>query len=124
MLRKLVAFSATIAVWVSAGSCGGYGGSGGGYSNGGGGGTTYSERDAIYVLTGASSGEVVTLVFDSTSGTLSAGSSLQGPPGGLDLTVDPAAKFLYAKDFDSNSIYGYSYDGKTGALTALSGLPF
>lgn len=97
---------------------------GGGYSGGSGGGQT-GTHDAVYVATDASGGEILTFIFDSSAGTVSAyGTPIAGPPGGLDIKVDPAANFLYASDFNTNSIYGYSIDPTAGKLTAIAGSPF
>lgn len=103
--------------------------SGGGYSSGGGtgggGGGQSGVRDAVYVAASASGGEILTFIFDTSAGTLSSyGTAVTGPPSGLDIKIDPAANYLYASDFDSNSIYGYSIDPSAGKLTAITGSPF
>jgi len=94
-----------VGICLLAASCGGSYSGGGGST--GGGTATPSERDVVYVLSSASSGQVATLSFDSGSGQLTAAASIVGPPGGLDVAVDPAANFLYAADFNSGSVYGY-----------------
>lgn len=40
------------------------------------------------------------------------------------LAGDPAGKFLFAANFQSNSVSAYSIDQATGSLTAVSGSPF
>jgi len=110
-----------LGICLLAASCGGsYSGGG----TGGGGGVTTSERDAVYVLSSASSGQVATLSFDSGSGQLTPATPVDGPPGGLDIAVDAAANFLYAADFNTGAVYGYARDAATGALSAVSGSPF
>jgi 6-phosphogluconolactonase (cycloisomerase 2 family) len=111
-----------VGICLLAASCGGSYSGGGGTTAGGG--ATTSERDVVYVLSSTSSGQVATLSFDSGSGQLTAATPTVGPPGGLDIAVDPAASFLYAADFNSGSVYGYSRDAATGALSAVSGSPF
>src|ERR1700680_3575977 len=96
---------------------------GGGYSGGSGtsGGQT-GTHDAVYVAAGAS---ILTFIFDSSAGTLSAyGTPTAGPPGGLGIKVDQAANFLYASSFNTNSVYGFSINSSTGNLTAVAGSPF
>jgi 6-phosphogluconolactonase len=111
-----------VGICLLAASCGGSYSGGGGST--GGGSATPSERDVVYVLSSASSGQVATLSFDSGSGQLTAAAPIVGPPGGLDVAVDPAANFLYAADFNSGSVYVYSRDAATGALSSVSGSPF
>ena len=82
-------------------------------------------HEALYVPVDTSGGQILTFIFDSGAGTLSAnGTSMVGPPTGLDIKVDPTGNFVYASDFNTNSIYGYSIDPTTGGLTAIAGSPF
>ena len=100
-------------------SCnGGFPSSGGG----GGGGTTPSAKDAVYL--GSSSGQVLTLIFDTGSGTLGSPTTIAGPASGTDFKVYPGGTFLYVSDFNTASVYAYSINQSTGALTPVSGSPF
>lgn len=75
--------------WSMIAGCGGsY--SGGGGRGGGGGGQT-GARDAVYVSSNASGGEILTFIFNSSAGTLTAyGTPVAGPPGGLDIQIERA----------------------------------
>jgi 6-phosphogluconolactonase len=121
MSKSKLGIAAFFAVCVWVGGCGGGGNSGGGGGSGGGAAT---EQDAVYVLSDASNGEVDLFIFDSATGSLSSAASVAGPPGGADLAVNSAANRLYAADFDDDTVYGYSFDPSSGALSPLDNSPY
>ncbi len=83
-----------------------------------------SAKAALYLSTGLSPNSVLAYVFDSGTGTVGSPIPVAGPPAGIDIKIFPGGKFLYVSDFDSGSVYVYSIDLSTGALTAVSGSPF
>jgi len=110
--------------WLVASSCASGGSSSSGGGGGGGGTPTPSAKDALYLSSGASSGQVLTFVFDTGSGTVGSPVSIAGPGAGIDIKVYPGGSFLYVSDFNTGSVYAYSINGSTGALTPVSGSPF
>ena len=83
-----------------------------------------SAKDALYVSTGLTPNSLLTFVFDTSTETLGAPVSIAGAPAGIDIKIDPAGNFLYVSDFNSGSVFGYSIERSTGALTILGGAPF
>ena len=102
------------AAWLFASSCGG--------GSSGGGPTPPSAKEALYLS--SSSGQVLTLVFDTGSGTLGSAATIVGPATGVQIRVYPGGTFLYISDFNTGSVYAYSINQSTGALTPVSGSPF
>jgi 6-phosphogluconolactonase (cycloisomerase 2 family) len=94
----------------------------GGSPSSGGGPTPPSAKDALYL--GSSSGQVLTFVFDTGSGTLGSPTAIAGPASGTDFKIYPGGTFLYVSDFNTGSVYAYSINQSTGALTPVSGSPF
>jgi 6-phosphogluconolactonase len=92
--------------------------------NPGGSSSPAAERDAVYALSDAGNGQVQVFLFDAGSSSLSLSASPAGPPGGLDTAVNSSAHFLYAADFDTGAVYGYSYDPGSGNLSALNNSPY
>ena len=84
---------------------------------------TPSAKDALYVSTGLTPNSLLTFVFDTATGTFGSPTAIAGAPAGIDTKVDPGGAFLYVSDFNSGSIFAYSIDRSTGALTALAGSP-
>jgi hypothetical protein len=82
-----------------------------------------SAKDALYVSTGLSPNSLLTFVFDTATGTFGSPTTIAGAPAGIDTKVYPGGTFLYVSDFNSGSIFAYSIDRSTGALTALAGSP-
>jgi len=107
------------AAWLFLWSCGG-----GSSSSSGGGSGQPSAKEALYLSSGASSGQVLTFVFDTGSGTVGSPTPIAGPASGIDIKVYPGGTFLYVSDFNTASVYAYSIDSSTGALTRVSGSPF
>src|ERR1700739_1617277 len=83
-----------------------------------------SAKDALYVSTGLTPNSLLTLVFDTATGTFSSPITIAGAPAGIDTKVYPGGTFLYVSDFNSGSIFGYSIDRSSGALTTLAVSPF
>lgn len=83
-----------------------------------------SAKEALYLSTALSSGQILTYIFDTGSGTVGAPTPVAGPPSGRDMKIYPGGTFLYVSDFDSGSVFGFSIDRSTGLLTRLSGSPF
>lgn len=96
---------------------------GGGHSSGGQ--PQPSAKSALYLSTGLSPNSILTYVFDSATGTVGSPiPPIAGPPAGIDIKIYPGGKFLYVSDFNSDSIFAYSINQSTGALTTVSGSPF
>ena len=83
-----------------------------------------SAKAALYLSTGLSPNSVLTYVFDTGTVTVGSPTPVAGPPAGIDMKIYPGGKFLYISDFNSGSVYAYSINQSTGALTAVSGSPF
>lgn len=83
-----------------------------------------SAKDALYVSTGLSPNSLLTFVFDTATGTFSSPTTIAGAPAGIDTKVYPGGTFLYVSDFNSGSIFAYSINRSTGALTPVAGSPF
>jgi 6-phosphogluconolactonase (cycloisomerase 2 family) len=83
-----------------------------------------SAKDALYVSTGLTPNSLLTFVFDTATGTFGSPTTIAGAPAGIDTKVYPGGTFLYVSDFNSGSIFAYSIDRSTGALTALAASPF
>jgi 6-phosphogluconolactonase len=83
-----------------------------------------SAKDALYVSTGLTPNSLLTFVFDTATGTFGSPITIAGAPAGIDTKVYPGGTFLYVSDFNSGSVFGYSIDRSTGALTALGASPF
>ncbi len=83
-----------------------------------------SAKDALYISTGLTPNSLLTFVFDTTTGTFGTPTTIAGAPAGIDTKVYPGGAFLYVSDFNSGSIFAYSINRSTGALTAVSGSPF
>jgi 6-phosphogluconolactonase len=78
-------------------------------------------KDALYLSLG---GQILTFDFDSSTGVLGSPTSIPGPRSGFDMKADISGRFLYTTDFDTNSVYAYSINTSTGALTQVNGSPF
>jgi 6-phosphogluconolactonase len=113
---RLIAWIVLATLLVFAAACGG------GHSSGGQ--PQRSAKSALYLSTGLSPNSILTYVFDSGSSTVGSPTPIAGPPAGIDMKIYPGGKFLYVSDFNSGSIFAYSINQSTGALTALSGSPF
>lgn len=98
-------------------------GCGGGNSSGGAP-PPASAKFALYLSTGLTPNSILTYVFDSGTATVGLPVSVAGPPAGIDMEIYPGGTFLYVSDFDSGSVYAYSINQSTGALTPVSGSPF
>jgi len=83
-----------------------------------------SAKDALYVSTGLTPNSLLTFVFDTATGTFGSPTTIVGAPAGIDTKVYPGGTFLYVSDFNSGSIFAYSIDRSTSALTAVAGSPF
>ena len=83
-----------------------------------------SAKDALYLSTGLTPNSLLTYVFDTGTGTLGAPTTIAGAPAGIDTKVYPGGTFLYVSDFNSGSIFAYSINRSSGALTAVAGSPF
>jgi 6-phosphogluconolactonase len=83
-----------------------------------------SGKDALYISTGLTPNSLLTYVFDTGAGTLGSPTTIAGAPAGIDTKVYPGGTFLYVSDFNSGSIFAYSINRSTGALTAVAGSPF
>jgi 6-phosphogluconolactonase (cycloisomerase 2 family) len=121
-MRRVVVWSVLlIASWLAVGCKSGTAGR----TGGGGGGGQADHHDVLYVPSNSGGGEILAYLFDSTTGTLGAvNGTFTGPPVDVDIKVDTAGKFLYASDQAANSIYGFSIDPTSGALTPVAGSPF
>lgn len=75
------------------------------------------------MLSSTSGGQVDVFTF-SASGSLTPATPVAGPPSGVDLAVSSVAHRLYAADFDNDTVYGYSFDPSTGALSPLNNSPY
>jgi 6-phosphogluconolactonase (cycloisomerase 2 family) len=53
-----------------------------------------------------------------TMGTIATGSAPHG------IAVDPSSRFVFASGIDTNAIYAYTINSKTGVLTSVVGSPF
>jgi 6-phosphogluconolactonase len=78
-------------------------------------------KNAIYLSTGE---QVLMFDFDLSTGILGSPKSVAGPRYGFDMNTDPTSRFLYVTDFDINSVFAYSINSSTGALTQVNGSPF
>lgn len=105
------------AAWLSASSCGG-----GSSSNGPP--PPPSAKEALYLSSGASAGQVIAFVFDTATETVGSPMFIAGPAAGIDIKVYPGGTFLYLSDFNTSSVYAYSINRSSGALTPVSGSPF
>src|SRR6201982_2805318 len=74
--------------------------------------------------TGFTPNSLLTFVFDTATGTFGSPTTIAGAPAGIDTKVYPGGTFLYVSDFNSGSIFAYSINRSTGALTAVAGAPF
>jgi 6-phosphogluconolactonase len=83
-----------------------------------------SAKDALYVSTGLTPNSLLAYVFDTSAGTFGSPTTIAGTPAGIDTKVYPGGTFLYVSDFNSGSIFAYSINRSTGALTAVAGSPF
>src|SRR5713101_6631075 len=81
-------------------------------------------KNALYLSTGLAPNSLLTFVFDTGTGTFGSPTTIAGAPAGIDTKVYPGGTFLYVSDFDSGSVFAYSIDRSTGALTAVAGSPF
>ena len=86
-------------------------------------GTCIIQTGAEFVFATTNNGEVATLKVDTQTGSLGAPSMVSGPQMSLGMAA-AGFQHLYASDFGSAAIYGYSIDSTTGALTAVTGSPF
>jgi 6-phosphogluconolactonase len=69
-------------------------------------------------------GEILSYTIDTGTGAVQALGATPLSDSVVDLRADPKGRFLYASDFNYNSIYAYSIDAHTGALTPINGSPF
>ena len=100
-------------------SCGG--------SSGGGGSNAKTEiLYAAYVTPngGGGGGHIVPMKLDTSSGSLTALTSVLGPGNAVTVFADPTERFLYASDFNTGAVWAYSIDASSGNLTIVSGSPY
>jgi 6-phosphogluconolactonase (cycloisomerase 2 family) len=83
-----------------------------------------SAKDALYLSTGLAPNSLLTFIFDTGTGTLGSPTTIAGAPAGIDTKVYPGGRFLFVSDLNSGSIFAYSIDRSTGALTVVAGSPF
>jgi 6-phosphogluconolactonase len=77
--------------------------------------------EILYV---SDNGAILSYIINVGTGALQALGDTPFPDSVVDLRADPKGRFLYASDFNQNSVYAYSIDGKTGSLTPINGSPF
>jgi 6-phosphogluconolactonase len=77
--------------------------------------------EAIYV---AANGQISTFSVNTSTGIVSASTSIQAPPNIFDMKADPAGHFLYISDFNAGKVHAYSINQTSGALSEISGSPF
>ena len=97
---------------------------GGGNSSGGPPPPPPSAKAALYLSTGLSPNSVLAYVFDTGTGNVGTPIPIAGPGAGIDMKLYPGGNFLYISDFNSGSVYAYTINQSTSALTAVSGSPF
>lgn len=78
---------------------------------------------AEFLIATSISGDVLSLPVDAKTGALGASTSAPGPAMSLGLAA-VGSQFVYASDFQSGSIFAYSINSTSGALTAAAGSPF
>jgi 6-phosphogluconolactonase (cycloisomerase 2 family) len=76
------------------------------------------------VLFVPSIGEILSYSINISTGALQALGGTPFSDSVVDLRADPKGRFLYASDFNQNTVYAYSIDAKTGALSPIHGSPF
>lgn len=109
-------------------SSGGLGSGGGGTGGTGGGGGGGGTGPTAFAYTIDENGTIDGYVLNTSAATFAAISGYQAPTvtvngGGLGMVV-AQSQFLYAAIGTANSIYGWSIDSTTGALTAVPGSPY
>lgn len=88
-----------------------------------------SQREVLYAAYptpngGGAGGSMVPMTINLGSGALTALNSVGGPGNAFTVLADPANKFLYSSDFNTDLVFAYAIDGNTGNLTAVNGSPF
>jgi len=80
----------------------------------------------VYATTAGSSFSIWCFTINPTNGQLSAATSspFSVAAGNLFALFDPSGNYLYIGNQTANGIEGYTYNGSTGAVTAISGSPF
>jgi hypothetical protein len=73
---------------------------------------------------GGGGGQIVPMSLDTSSGALTPLTGVLGPGNAFSLVADPARKYLYSSDFNTDMVYAYSIDAATGNLTPLSNAPY
>ena len=118
-MRRLISTFALLAAFILPGC--------GGASNSGNGGN--SQHEVLYAAYytpngGGAGGHIVPMTINPGTGTLTQLSPVLGPGNAVTIAVDPAEKFLYSSDFNTNTVYGYSVDASSGNLTPVAGSPY
>jgi 6-phosphogluconolactonase len=80
-----------------------------------------SSAEILYV---SDNGAILSYIINVGTGALQALGDIPFPDSVVDLRADPKGRFLYASDFNQNSVYAYSIDANTGSLTPINGSPF
>jgi len=79
--------------------------------------------ESLYATSENNGGEVLAFTIDKQSGALGAATSVPGPGTSLGIAA-AGTQFLYASDFQTAQIFGYSINATSGVLTAVNGSPF
>jgi 6-phosphogluconolactonase len=80
-----------------------------------------SSAEVLYV---PSNGEILSYSINTSTGALQALGGTPFADSVVGLWADQKGRFLYASDFNQNTVYAFSIDAKTGALTQINGSPF
>jgi 6-phosphogluconolactonase (cycloisomerase 2 family) len=81
------------------------------------------EQPKEFLYAASDNGEVLSLPVDTATGAVGAATSVAGPAVSLGIAA-VGSQFVYASDFQSGQIYGYSINATTGMLTPAAGSPF
>ena len=81
------------------------------------------EQPKEFLYAASENGEVLFLPVDTSTGAVGDATSVAGPAVSLGITA-VASQFVYASDFQSSQIYGYSINATSGALSPMPGSPF
>ena len=79
--------------------------------------------NAEFLFATTSTGQVLSSAIDHSSGALGSPASVAGPTMSLGLAA-AGSQFLYASDFQTAQLYGYSINASSGVLTPINGSPF
>jgi 6-phosphogluconolactonase (cycloisomerase 2 family) len=78
----------------------------------------------LYTANGDGSNTVGEYTVDDTTGALTSIGTIAAGNSPYAVAVDPSGRFVYAVCINTNGVYGYKINQKTGVLTKIAGSPF